>query len=293
MEATSQSQNLEGRTAQKREVVDIGINLTNRAFRSHWKEVVQRAIDNGVTRMVLTGTSIKTSRESLALAQKWYEETGTANLYVTIGIHPHDAKSWENGNGDTRISTLEQMNEMLQHPLAVAVGECGLDYNRNFSSKQDQIHAFKEQVKLAVELDMPLFLHEREAHHDLVQTLDIVQKENVERNLPQIVVHCFTGTEKEAETYVERGYYLGFTGTICKTQRGAPLREFLPKIPLDKVMVETDAPFMGFKKGRRGSEPSDCADVANQLSKTMKVPLALVCETTTKNATTFFRIPST
>mmetsp|Transcript_11203 Transcript_11203/g.17324 ORF Transcript_11203/g.17324 Transcript_11203/m.17324 type:complete len:283 (+) Transcript_11203:80-928(+) len=274
-------------TEARREIVDIGINLTNRAFRSHWRDVIQRAIDNGVTKIILTGTSIRSSRENLALAQQWYEETGTANLYVTIGIHPHDAKGWEDVG---KSSTLEHMKEMLKHPLAVAVGECGLDYNRNFSSKKDQIHAFKEQVKLAVELDMPLFLHEREAHDDLVKTLDTVEEECSERKLPQLVVHCFTGTEEEAATYIKRGYYLGFTGTICKAQRGAPLREFIPRIPLDKLMVETDAPFMGFKKGRRGSEPSDCVDVAKRLSETMKVPFQLVCETTTKNATDFFRL---
>jgi TatD DNase family protein len=265
-------------------VVDIGINLTHKTFRKHWKEVVQRALDAGVDRILLTGTSIRRSKENLAMAQEWLDDTGSSNLYVTVGIHPHDAKTW-NKDG----STLKELKELLEHPLAVAVGECGLDFNRNFSSKHDQIHAFREQVKLARQLKKPLFVHEREAHQDLIQVLDKVQDE-VQEDLPPIVVHCFTGTRDEALEYIRRGYYIGFTGTICKKDRGEPLRELLPEIPLDKIMIETDAPFMGFKKGRRSSEPADCVDVAQKLAETLNVPFSTVCCTTTANAIKFFNI---
>jgi len=126
----------------KEVVVDIGINLTNKAFKSHWREVVQRAIDSGVTRMLLTGTCIKTSKESLQIAQDWLDETKTPNLYATVGIHPHDAKTFD----DT--TSTKEMREMLQHPLAVAVGECGLDYNRNFSTPDDQHMHFVSRLSL-------------------------------------------------------------------------------------------------------------------------------------------------
>jgi TatD DNase family protein len=208
------------------------------------------------------------------------------NLYVTVGVHPHDAKTW---NQDS----LQAMTEMLQHPLAIAVGECGLDYNRNFSSKSDQLHAFREQVQLACGLKLPLFIHEREAHADLIQVLDEVEElnnTNESSSLPPIVIHCFTGSEEEALTYIERGFFLGFTGTICKKDRGAPLRELLPKLPLEKLMVETDAPFMGFKKGRRRSEPADCVDVARKLSETIGQPFDEVCQRTTATALGFFGI---
>ena len=267
----------------KEVVVDIGINLTNKAFKSHWREVVQRAIDSGVTRMLLTGTCIKTSRESLQIAQDWLDETKTPNLYATIGIHPHDAKTFD----DT--TSINEMKEMLQHPLAVAVGECGLDYNRNFSTPDDQIHAFREQIKLAVELNKPLFVHEREAHSDLIKVFDEV-KEEVNEELPPIVVHCFTGEKEEALEYINRGYYIGFTGTICKKERGAPLRELLPSLPLDKIMVETDAPYMSFKRKKRSSEPADCIDVARKLAETIDVPFSEVCDQTTTNTMNFFRI---
>eukprot|EP00984_Skeletonema_dohrnii_P009797 scaffold3771_cov110-Skeletonema_dohrnii-CCMP3373.AAC.1 len=237
------------------EVVDIGVNLTHRAFRKHWRNVVQRAIDAGVTKLVLTGTYIQGSEECLGLCQTWFEETGAKNLYATVGVHPHDAKTWNDEQ------SYAQMKTMLSHPLAVA-------------------------VKLAVELNMPLFLHEREAHNELVKVLDEAEA----GSLPPIVVHCFTGTKVEAMEYIQRGYYIGFTGTICKKERGAPLREMLTSIPLERVMVETDAPFMGFKKGRKSSEPADCIEVARKLAETVDMTFSTVCEKTTTNAVDLFQI---
>ena len=262
-------------------VVDIGVNLTHRAFRKHWRNVVQRAVDAGVTKLILTGTSIQGSEECLNLCQTWLEETGTKNLYATVGIHPHDAKTWN------EESSYARMKEMLSHPLAVAVGECGLDFNRNLSTPEDQIHAFREQVKLAIELNMPLFLHEREAHCELVKVLDEME---TGRSLPPIVVHCFTGTNEESIEYIKRKYYIGFTGTICKKERGALLRAILPSIPLERIMVETDAPFMGFQRGRKSSEPADCIEVARKLAETVDTNFSTVCDTTTANALDFFRM---
>lgn len=269
-------------------VIDIGVNLTSKAFGSHWREVSRRAIDVGVEKLILTGTSMQTSRTSLEMAQQWFEEMNQQNLYCTIGVHPHDAKHWTDDVGS-------EMLDMLGHPLAVAVGECGLDYNRNFSSKESQRHAFQQQIKIAIKLNMPMFLHEREAHEDFIEILDnelaiLQEAEGENASLPPIVVHCFTGSREEAMTYISRGYCIGFTGTICKQQRGESLREMLPDLPLNKLMVETDAPFMGFKKGRRRSEPADCIDVARKLSDTMDMPFDSVCEVTYDNTVKFFNI---
>jgi len=263
-------------------VVDIGVNLTNREFKTNWRHVVKRSIDAGVDPLILTGTSISKSRESLRLAKLWLNETSTANLYCTVGVHPHDAKTFSH-------STITELEKLIRdNPnLVVAVGECGLDYNRNFSSRDDQIHAFSQQIKLACSLNLALFVHEREAHADLLKVFDQVEAE-VSSPLPPVVIHCFTGSLQEARVYLDRGFYIGFTGTICKKQRGAPLRALLPEIPLNRIMTETDAPFMGFKKGRRGSEPADCMDVAQKLAEVLGVPLDTVCEATTKNAADFF-----
>lgn len=263
-------------------VVDVGVNLAHKAFHNRWKDIVHQSIEAGVDTLVLTGTCLKRSRQCMEMAQEWLDDSKTPNLYFTVGVHPHDAKTWE------EQTTVAAMKELLNHPLAVAVGECGLDYNRNYSSKVDQRRAFKGQLELACDCNLPLFLHERDAHCDLVQILDDVAQT---RQLPPIIVHCFTGTETEALAYIERGYYIGFTGTICKKDRGAPLRALLPKIPLDRMMLETDAPFMGFQKGKRKSSvPADCVDVAKQVATTLEVPFETVCETTTHTAQTFFGI---
>lgn len=265
-------------------VVDIGVNLTNAAFRKHWREVVQRSIAAGADTLILTGTSIKTSRQCQNMAQAWFQETGIRNLYFTVGVHPHDAKSFYSD------SSLQAMRELLAHPLAVAVGECGLDFNRDYSPRPVQLQVFLQQVKLACELQKPLFVHEREAHEALVGVLDELQQDVSVPPLPPIVIHCFTGTETQALEYIRRGFCIGFTGTICKKERGAPLREILPKLPLDRLMVETDAPFMGFKKKRRGSEPADVVDVARRLADVVGVPHETVFDVTTRTASAFFRL---
>lgn len=262
-------------------VIDVGVNLTHRAFRNHWRQVVQRSIDANANTLILTGTSVKGSADAMKLAQTWWEEKKSKNLYFTVGVHPHDAKSADD-------ETLTKMKQMLQHPLACAVGECGLDFNRNFSPRDVQVEVFRQQVQLACTLRKPLFVHEREAHQELLKVLDQVAQDESIPPLPPILVHCFTGTEQEALEYIRRGYYIGFTGTICKKERGAPLRAILPKLPLDRIMIETDAPFMGFQKGRRGSEPSDVVDVARRVAETVDKPFQVVCGTTTGTARSFF-----
>ena len=273
-------------SSSKLAVVDIGINLTNRAFRNNWRPVVQRAVNAGVDRILLTGTSLSGSKEGLEMAQTWLDETGSKNLFCAVGVHPHDAKKYSKHARNTTTNNLKKL--LVDNPLAVAVGECGLDFNRNFSSREDQCHAFREQAILACELQMPMFVHELEAHEDLVRILDEVSNDESCPPLPPIVIHCFTGTEQEAQTYIERGYFLGFTGTICKKDQGASLRDMIPRLPLDRIVIETDAPFMGFRKDRRSSEPADVVDVAKRLSEVYGLAHGDVCETTTNTATSFF-----
>uniref|UniRef100_A0A7S2V1W4 TatD related DNase n=1 Tax=Fibrocapsa japonica TaxID=94617 RepID=A0A7S2V1W4_9STRA len=260
-------------------VADIGVNLTNRAFRKHWREVVHRSVDANVKTLVLTGVSIPSSRQSLEFAHAWASETGRSNLIVTVGVHPHDAKTFSE-------RTIDDMRQMLLDPLAKAVGECGLDYNRNYSPKHDQLLAFRSQVSLACELAIPMFIHEREAHEDLTMVLD----EFDGGQLPPIVIHCFTGTLNEAQVYIECGYFLSFAGTLCKKERGAHLREIIKQIPLERIMLETDAPFMGFVKGRKRSEPADVVNVAQQISETLGIPLQDVCGITMQTTKSFFQI---
>ena len=265
------------------ELVDIGINVHNKQMLKTWREQIQRAVDANVTTILLTGTSLKCSSDSINLAETYLSEKqndiSSLSLYCTVGIHPHDAKSFQGEK------TIDALRNLLEHPLAVAVGECGLDYNRNFSTPAQQLLCFEEHVKLACELQMPLFVHEREAHRDLVMILQKYREQ-----LPPVVIHCFTGTAEEAAAYIDMGFYLGFTGTICKHERGKLLREMLPNIPLYKIMLETDTPFMGFVKGRRQSEPRDVVGIASKIAEVLNIDFETVCKVTTENSKTFFRI---
>lgn len=267
-------------------LIDIGMNLTHGRFRNHWREVVQRAIDSGVDRLILTGTCLESSRRSIEMIRTWVKEGRGPNLFVKIGVHPHNAKIF----GPDTASIMREMIE-ANKDIVVAVGECGLDYNRNFSTPEQQLFALQEQLKLACELQMPLFCHEREAYQDFMMTVEKVRHEmNVKSlPLPPLVVHCFTGEEYEAMTYIQAGFFIGVTGFVCMLGRGSNLRTFLPKIPLDRLMLETDAPFMNFKKKpHRYSEPADVVGVAAKVSEVLGISHEDCCRATTNNASNFF-----
>ncbi|ETN83685.1 hydrolase, TatD family [Necator americanus] len=183
---------------------------------------------------MLTGTCEKISADCKKLV-----ETMPGFLYFTAahpisGVHPHDAKDF-NGN------TLNTLRVLQSHKQCVAVGECGLDFNRNFSPQDVQKDVFEKQVELACELNKPLFIHEREAHEDMVRILS-----SAGQSLPPTVIHCFTGTEEEAKKYVEMGLHIGLTGFLWKDRQPNGVQAALRNgvIPLDRLLIETDAPFM-------------------------------------------------
>eukprot|EP00457_Paulinella_chromatophora_P009232 gb/GEZN01009291.1/.p1 GENE.gb/GEZN01009291.1/~~gb/GEZN01009291.1/.p1 ORF type:complete len:321 (+),score=31.38 gb/GEZN01009291.1/:295-1257(+) len=313
-------------------LVDIGVNFTNSQLHKDQAKLIHEAGEANVRVIVLTGTSENVSRKSISMLDHRLQgvpASDLCHLFSTVGVHPHEATSWKGKETGTStssktIGTLQALREMLKDHRAVAVGECGLDYNRNHSPPEVQRAVFRAQVDLALELKMPLFLHEREAHIDLIGILDEAfgvctsattkqdgkitgdRQIEVERTRLEslggkkeppvpVVVHCFTGSARDLRAYLARGYYIGLTGTICKHVRGAPLRELLSthQLPLDRLMLETDAPFMGFVKSRRRSEPADVVGVANCVADCLNVPLAQVCETTTRNALRFFRLDPT
>jgi TatD DNase family protein len=217
-------------------LIDIGINGTHQKIKPEWGDLVRRAIDAGVERIKLTGTSVRNSLESSLMARAWHEETGTPNLFASCGVHPHNSNQF-------RKTHITKLRALSADPFVVSLGESGLDYNeqRMFSTREQQWLAFRTQLRLACELQMPLFLHEREAHDDFIAIIDEFRN-TTNNKLPPIVIHCFTGRKEEAMAYLERGFYIGLTGFICKTNRGKHVREFLKDIPLDRMMLETDAP---------------------------------------------------
>lgn len=181
--------------------------------------------------MMLTGFNVDISRQAKDLC---YFKKSLMDLYFTAGVHPYDAKSWNN-------QSYQEIKEMTKDPLCVSVGELGLDYHYDYSTPEEQKHVFEQQVRLAIEVGKPMFLHEREAHEDFVQILN-----KFKGQLPQSVVHCFTGNEKELQTYLDMGFYIGLTGYLWKDLSDNGVRSILRSnmIPLDKLMIETDAPFM-------------------------------------------------
>lgn len=257
-------------------MIDIGVNLMHRSFQQDREQVVERAEASGVSPLIITGTSLRSSTEAARYAERF-----PGKLYATAGVHPHDAKSCNTG-------TITELKKLAALPQIVAIGECGLDYNRDFSPRDVQRKWFAEQIQLALELNMPLFLHERDASSDFAAMLK-------EHGAKKAVVHCFTGTRSELETYLEMGLYIGITGWICDERRGKHLLDLVRLIPLDRLMIETDAPFLTPrdlknkpKDGR--NEPCFLPHVVQTIARSIGKSPEEVAKTTTAAAIEFFGI---
>jgi len=208
-------------------LVDIGANLTSGRFRSDLEAVLERAQTAGVMQIMVTGTDLEVSREALALA-----ESCPGFLYATVGVHPHNAKHWNEASAS-------QLQRLLKHEPVVALGECGLDFNRNFSSPEDQLACFEALLAMAGDSQKPVFLHQRDAHEAFMPLLRRYRKD-----LVGAVVHCFTGTETELRDYLALDCYIGITGWLCDRRRGGALRELVARIPDERLLIETDAPYL-------------------------------------------------
>ncbi|MCD0465674.1 TatD family hydrolase [Flavobacterium sp. ENC] len=262
--------------------IDIGINLTNKQFQNDIDDVVQDALDADVAKMILTGTSVRNSEASAEIARQY-----PGVLYATAGIHPHDAKSFD-------AQSISKLQNLLKQKHVVSVGECGLDFDRDFSPRNIQESCYKAQLELAIEVQKPLFLHERAA---FAKFMDITK--DYLPQLPKAVVHCFTGSLPEAKTYLDNGLYLGFTGAISDSKRFEHLKEVIQYVPLNRMMIETDAPFMLPKNipnsllkkyHERRCEPAFLPFVAGTVAQFKGISLDKVVAETTRNAKSFFGI---
>jgi TatD DNase family protein len=228
--------------------------------------------------MVVTGTSLAATAAAIDLSQRH-----PGLLFATAGIHPHHAMELD-------AEALRHLRELAVHPAVVAVGECGLDYFRNFSPREAQLEAFRQQLALAVSLDKPLFLHQRDAHGDFLAVLS----EFLPR-LPPAVAHCFTGTLEEAKAYLDRGLLIGITGWLCDERRGLHLREVVRYIPADRLMIETDAPYLLPRSLRprptsRRNEPAFLTEVLRAVADCRGETPEAVARNTTRCAEGFFRL---
>jgi TatD DNase family protein len=206
---------------------DIGVNLTSTQFASDREKVISRAREAGVTGMLITGTNALESQQAQKLAEAHQDY-----CWSTAGVHPHHASEWSADVANT-------LRRLAEKKDVVAIGECGLDFNRNLSAHQQQEYAFDAQLALAAELNMPVFLHCREAHERFAAVLEPWLPK-----LPAAVIHCFTGTREELTAYLDMGLSVGITGWVCDERRGIALREMLPLIPAERLLLETDAPYL-------------------------------------------------
>lgn len=263
------------------ELVDIGFNFTSSAFRKDEDAVIERAKLVGVKHFVITGSDVEESERAAELATKYQ------GMVSTAGVHPHLAKTWQ----EDSYASLKKLTEYKQ---VVAIGEAGLDYNRNYSTPEQQRSAFEAQLALAAELNMPIFLHERDAHEDFTKILSTYRNQ-----LSKVVVHCFTGSKEELDTYIGLDCHIGITGWICDERRGHHLHESIRNIPANRLMLETDAPYLlprdlpkeNFPKpdGRR-NEPAFLPHILSTVAKCRNISVEQTALETTQTAKDFFSI---
>ncbi len=209
------------------EMIDIGVNLTNSRLLKNVDSVIEQAAEAGVKTMIVTGTSLQDSRIAVELCEQF-----PATLYATCGVHPHDAKDWND-------ETLEQLQAIAAHQAVKAIGETGLDFNRMFSPREVQIDVFTQQLELAVAQQKPLFLHQRDAFDPFYHLLREYRDQ-----VPHAVAHCFTDDKKALYALLDLDCHIGITGWICDERRGRDLQTLVKDIPPNRLMLETDAPYL-------------------------------------------------
>src|SRR6185369_2382507 len=257
-------------------LVDIGANLTHSSFQHDVAAVLERARAHDVARIVVTGADAQGVRDAhaLALAHPGF-------LFATAGVHPHHAADF---TGDTEAL----LREYHAKPEVVAVGETGLDYFRDLSPRAAQLFAFERQLELAVEAAKPLFLHQRDAHADFLACMD-----NVRGRIGPAVVHCFTGEKHELFDYLDRDFHIGITGWICDERRGQHLRELVRHIPAQRLMLDTDAPYLLPRNlkpmpSHRRNEPKYLEHICAEVARDRGEDVAVTAASTTATARAFF-----
>ncbi len=261
------------------ELIDIGANLAHDSFDADRDDVLARAAAAGVAQLVVTGASADGSRDAVALAERH-----PGRLFATCGMHPHHASDY-----DDRVHA--EFAALAGHEAVVAMGECGLDYFRDFSPRALQREVFRRQLDLAVDTGLPVFLHQRDAHEDFVAILG-----DYAGRLKRGVAHCFTGERHMLRAYLDMGLYIGITGWICDERRGGHLLEIVGEIPDERLMLETDAPYLLPRTLRprpksRRNEPAYLAEVLRVVAGARGQSEAEVARATTAAARQFFALP--
>lgn len=257
---------------------DLCFNFTHSSFRKDEQAVLQRALDAGVSHFLVTGSDQDDSTLAVKLSNQYRN-----GMYASTGVHPHLANTWQD-------DTYHALKELARNERVVAIGEAGLDYHRNYSTRDQQVHAFKQQIELAIELQKPLFLHERDAHDDFHQIIT-----EYTSDLGNVVVHCFTGDERALENYLALGFYIGITGWICDERRGTHLHSLVKTIPEDRLMIETDAPYLfprtiKPRPKKQRNEPAYLPHIAEQIAAYRGDSTESLIKYTMQNTLQFFNL---
>lgn len=258
---------------------DICVNLTDKRFRDDEEAIVEAAVDADVRHMLVAGTNLRASEQALALCERFPEQ-----LFCTAGFHPHDAK-------DATPAAMNSIAALLENPAVVAVGETGLDFNRDFSPRPQQVKIFEQQLELAANCGKPLLLHERDAHtqqHEMLRSA----RDHIKGG----VVHCFTGERKALYNYLDLDLYIGITGWVCDERRGELLQQLVKDIPADRLLLETDAPYLTPRdyrpkpKGGRNS-PALLPHIGATVARLRDQATDELQYQTSNNARTLFNLP--
>ncbi|WHZ19968.1 MAG: Deoxyribonuclease TatD [Rhodanobacteraceae bacterium] len=260
-------------------LIDIGANLTHESFRHDFDAVLERARKAGVARMIVTGASRAGSEHALELAR-----AHPGVLYATAGVHPHHA-------GDYGAEADALLRSLQREPEVVAVGETGLDYFRDLSPRTAQRAAFEKQLAIAVDLRKPLFLHQRDAHDDFLALLKTARD-----RVPAVVVHCFTDERRALFDYLDLDCHIGITGWVCDERRGLHLRDLVREIPANRLLLETDAPYLLPRDIRpqpshRRNEPMYLAHICEVVAGLRGEDAETTAAQATAAARVFFGIP--
>jgi len=258
-------------------LIDIGANLTHPELYNQLDKIVENLKSAHIKKVIITSSNLEDTKTALNIINLYPDL-----FYTTAGFHPHNAK-------DFSLDDIDKIHDYGEDKNIVAIGECGLDYYREYSTKEQQIYCFEEQLLIAESLELPVFLHERHAHKDFTKIL----KSHINK-IKNSVVHCFTGTENELKTYLDMGCYIGITGWISDTSRGKHLHDLLKYIPEDRLMLETDAPYLiphniPFKHNGI-NEPSFLNFVAQTIAECLNKDINVIKEATYRNTKRFFSI---
>ena len=260
------------------EIADIACNFTSDRFEKDLDEVIERAIANNITKFGLICSRLSDIDKLLEIYNRYSKD-----MFFTIGVHPHHAN-------EMNEEYLEKLKEIINNNNPHAIGETGLDFFRNLSTYEEQIFAFEEQIKIAIATNKPLFLHQRDSHHDFIKIL-----RKYSSDIKKAVVHCFTGTQKQLDDYLELDCYIGVTGWICDAKRNVELRETIKNIPLERLMIETDCPYLipknlPEKPKNNRNEPNNLNHIVAEISALINIDEDVLRDETFKNTLDFFTI---